>query len=294
MHNAMKKTELRLVRGPGRRDGWYEISPAQAAHLLASGGKNRPLKEVRARLLADAIEAGAWKENGETIIFDEDGVLMDGQHRLRACVLADRPIVSYCVFDVSSSFFASLDTGASRSGGDVAALLDFQNATSVAAIARLTTIYANGTVVNRMEDSRIMTNDQLGRFIAYYRNELNAAIMTVIKYRPGLTRLVPLSHMMFLNFMVSDKEKVEQFTDKMATGEGLVKGDALLLFRQKMLNLVGERHKLRQLDKLALLVKSWNAFVRNRPVGLLRWSSDEQFPKIELALKINLSAIDGD
>lgn len=47
-----------------------------------------------------------------------------------------------------------------------------------------------------------------------------------------------------------------------------------------MLALIGQKHTLKQADKLALLIKAWNAYITDRPLGTLKWNSEvERFPR---------------
>ena len=52
---------------------------------LKRNDANRPFSRDSARLLAAEMDHGYWRENGESIIFDTAGVLIDGQHRLQPC-----------------------------------------------------------------------------------------------------------------------------------------------------------------------------------------------------------------
>jgi hypothetical protein len=56
--------------------------------LAASHPENRPVKQERIRWIAWDIENGRWKLNNHLIAFDENGLLVDGQHRLHAILQA--------------------------------------------------------------------------------------------------------------------------------------------------------------------------------------------------------------
>lgn len=271
---------MKLHRKWNRRDGWYQISPAEAIALLNDGARNRPLREARAQKIAAEIKAGTWRENGESVIFDGNGRLIDGQHRLRACVLADRPIVVFCVFGVPAKFFPSFDQGKVRGGDDLAALMDFSNATSVAAVARLAIMYADGALTKTGQPP--MASERLRLFMDRNREGLTDAVEFSNKFRKGIVKLIPISHAAFLYFMnriEPERSRAADFIERLATGIGLHKGDALLLFRTRMVDLIGEKHKLTQTQKLALLIKAWNAFLAGKQVGVLRLRDDEPFPK---------------
>ena len=63
------------------------ISPAKAVEYLRSNTDNyRKLTRSKYKQYAEDMKAGKWQLNGETIVFGEDGVLKDGQHRLAAII----------------------------------------------------------------------------------------------------------------------------------------------------------------------------------------------------------------
>jgi hypothetical protein len=76
------------------------ITPKQAQVILAHNDRNRSLASSRVTVYSGAMLAGEWRMNGETIKFNGDGTLLDGQHRLAAVVRSGQP-------QQSSSFAAS-------------------------------------------------------------------------------------------------------------------------------------------------------------------------------------------
>lgn len=64
-----------------------KITPKIAGEYLFQNKSNyRPLKRSVVNRYAEDMKAGRWETNGETIAFDENGVLKNGQHRLAAIV----------------------------------------------------------------------------------------------------------------------------------------------------------------------------------------------------------------
>jgi len=273
---------MKLVRKPSPKDGWYEITPTSAQSILDGRAKNRRLREFRAQRIAADIASGAWRENGESIIFDEKVRCIDGQTRLRACVLANAPIVAYCVFDVPYQVFPSLDQGKSRTGSDLAGLMGFKNETCVAAVARLAMLYADGTI-GATGAKAVVHNDKLRAYMSRNREELSASVAEAYQRRNGIVKLIPMSQAAFIHYAAATRHpaEAEDFLDKLATGAGLKRDDAILKFRDRMRELAGKKHKLLALEKLALLIKTWNFYVNQKSPGCLKWNRDlELFPKL--------------
>lgn len=105
--------------------GIETITPQDAERILkesekafseAEGGfKQRKLRDATVKAYAEDMAAGRWKENGETIKFDSEGRLIDGQHRLSAVVKANTPIQFFVVKGLDNSVMDTIDYGMKRS-----------------------------------------------------------------------------------------------------------------------------------------------------------------------------------
>jgi hypothetical protein len=99
------------------------ITPERAAFILANKNtRNRPLSLYRAKIYAEDMMLGLWGLNHQGIAFYPDGILADGQTRLKAVVMANVPIkmsVSYQIEDGSH-----IDGGGMRSMKDSINLSD--------------------------------------------------------------------------------------------------------------------------------------------------------------------------
>lgn len=104
--------------------GIYRIEPQTASYLLEYYGLgNRKLKDANLTKIAGDIAAGRFIINGETIIFeiDEDGIvtkLANGQHRLHACIKANKSFFTYITFGLKSNVMGTIDSGAARNAAD--------------------------------------------------------------------------------------------------------------------------------------------------------------------------------
>lgn len=70
-----------------------KITPQKAAEYLRHNTNNyRKISLAKVNQYIAEIKAGRWELNGEPIVFGEDGVLKDGQHRLAAIAKSGRSI----------------------------------------------------------------------------------------------------------------------------------------------------------------------------------------------------------
>jgi len=114
-----------------------------------------------------------------------------------------------------------------------------------------------------------------------YGDELQRSAAAAVQHGSQLARIAPVSQAAFLHYIVNNKKKVEEFIEGIATGSGLHKGDGALLFRNRMIALAGQKHRMSQVEKLAHMVKGWNSFYNGEKITFLRWRIDETFPSID-------------
>lgn len=113
-----------------------EITPDYAKELLEKNIGNRSLKKS-AKDFAKQMVDGLWKENGECIIIDKDGIIKDGQHRLHACIQADYSWKCPIIYDVEPDVMDTIDTGSNRSLSDVLKLNGFKYHSKIAGLIKL-------------------------------------------------------------------------------------------------------------------------------------------------------------
>jgi hypothetical protein len=122
------------------------ITPIKAQIMLKSNPKNRNINEAHVDFLASQMKSGKWAANGQTVVFDEHDILMDGQHRLNAIVSSGVPVEFLVVRGADPKTMNTIDTGKSRSAGDVFTLNNVMNANCVSSTAKFLMIFENKTL----------------------------------------------------------------------------------------------------------------------------------------------------
>lgn len=96
------------------------ITPTAAAEYLKQQPEHqRPLNERRVEAFVKEMLAGNWMATHQGIAFDEQGHLIDGQHRLHAVVRANVTVRMQVSYDVPAASFAKIDAGAVRTNADL-------------------------------------------------------------------------------------------------------------------------------------------------------------------------------
>ena len=79
------------------------INPAEAKAYLKNNAMHRKIKQKRVDLYINEMVDGRWKLNGKALIFDSNGRLLNGQHRLSAVVQSDVPLTTVVIRGVDPS-----------------------------------------------------------------------------------------------------------------------------------------------------------------------------------------------
>lgn len=94
------------------------ITPETASRFLQMNTGNRRLRKNHVDRLAESMARGEWKMNGDAIRIGYDGKLVDGQHRLSACVKSGIPFESIVVSGIKNDVFDTIDKGMKRQVAD--------------------------------------------------------------------------------------------------------------------------------------------------------------------------------
>ena len=111
------------------------LSPAMATELLNDNTQNRKVKPMLKNYVSQ-MKRGLWRENGEPIIIDKNGVMKDGQHRCLAVIEANFTYNVPLIYDVEPDVMHTIDTGVNRSFADVLELNSYKNTTAIAALTK--------------------------------------------------------------------------------------------------------------------------------------------------------------
>lgn len=134
-----------LVKHPPLHSVVVHIEPVVAKKLLEmTNDKNRPLMEHYAARLSNELTDVGYELTGDTLKWSKKGVMLDGQHRLKACALDTTPMITHCVFGLDDKIFDVIDQGIKRTPGHVLALCGIKDYTIVAGGVRWARLIGEG------------------------------------------------------------------------------------------------------------------------------------------------------
>jgi hypothetical protein len=260
------------------------VTPEMAAEILRSNSHNRGVRARHVAALADDMERGAWRDNGETIKIAADGTLIDGQHRLHAIIGSNTSQRMMIVRDLSMSVQETIDTGAKRSFADALRLRGEVNVIDLASVTRRVDAWERG--FHRPSSATVMqpTFAQLSATLEAHPEIRDSATVAkvVTKVLRVQTSIIGLCHWVFDGI---DEPDAKGFFDQLAEADGLRKGDPVHTLRRSIVDLRGGTRNAGMSDDMlaAWMIKTWNAYRQGRQMSLVRWRAGgvnpEAFPE---------------
>lgn len=258
---------------------WEVVTPEMAGDWLATNSeKNRHIRPIHVDALSRDMKAGNWQKSGEAIKFSKSGKLIDGQHRLTACIMANKPFVTLVVRGLEDEVFEVLDSGMKRTTGDYLARHGVKNANNVAGSLRAIVKYRNGW----LRSPQYPTHEELLTFLNAHQ-DFDEVIASVV-YRKMVTKLIPASMAgwLFYEFYERSQELAKHMLSELNEPSAQTSaGDPVMLLRERLLRSKMEVTKLPHLVIAAYVIKTWNALYTGQGIKMLRWTVNDDFPAIE-------------
>jgi hypothetical protein len=237
------------------------------------------VSRARVKSIARAIQAGRWRCNGEPLILDQDGRLLDGQHRLAAVIEANQAIDSFVMVGIDPAHFSTIDQGAKRTGGDVLAIEGHPQAKTLASALRWVWRY-------EFEAMRKATVTILDYELNEYLGE-HPALPHSLQWGQQVRMLLPHGAATALHYLMSAKDVAlaKSFFHGLAHGQNLTAADPVYHVRERFLKEKVQPHHMLIVGRMALLTLAWNCVRKQQPFPpslLWRGLSDKTvaFPEI--------------
>ena len=233
------------------------ISPKEARYILlfcnnAKGFRNRKPSLQAVKKYAQDMTGSSWLFTGDSIVFSKEGILIQGQHRLFACIRADVALEVVVVTGVHKDAFKVLDQGINRTLGNILfSETDIQvNPTTLAQVVRLTWVFLN----KKIDQPKTSRGDE----ICFTRSEG----LALLEQRPELidfvgrynkAKVVTPSVAGFCYWMLSqyDSGGAQLFLDKVLLGVGLKADTIEWTLNQKLIN--NNNRKQGKLDRTSII-----------------------------------------
>jgi hypothetical protein len=262
------------------------VTPEEARLWLdTKRSKNRPISENAVAKYAQEMSAGRWVDNGKGLVFGTSGQLLDGQHRLTACVRVGKPFVTTITWGVPDEYFDTIDDCNTRSLADVLHIKGEASSGLLSAGLRFLWIYARGEIQRRdLRRGQIATKPLLEATLDKNRGIISSVkFYGMLKARPG-GLLVPAGMAIGLHYIFSlvDEKKADEFFTRLQSGLELKEDDPIYILRARLI--AGQREASTKLTPPAMyyyVVVSWNAYASGTYMKRLVFNPDAPPPEID-------------
>ena len=281
------KTELKL------------ITPKIAETLLSNNGINRKLRHNIIDDYARQMASGLWKEEtGESIKISINGDILDGQHRLMAIIKSNVSLLFLVVSELETEVFKVLDTGVTRTAGDIFHIAGIKQANNHAAIITRYLGLKQGRMAVLSYSTGRNNSDSIAsgitiKSIKYSKSELLSVYMSRIKFWEAVVSMADHWYRQFQHILTfSDigslyaffydinEDDAFKFIDLLCSGVDLSNSDPIKLLREKLIfSKTNMKFKLTSIQKLGLIFKAWNHFRDKKQISVLRFHREsDNFP----------------
>jgi hypothetical protein len=262
------------------------VTPELAENYLRFNQKNRQLSSSHVTFLSNQIKKGAFLENGEGIIFDNEGVLKDGQHRLKAISINDKSYFIPVIRGVKPQCMATYDTGKNRSSADILKLNGFKYPAPLASFVQVINKYC----VKNSKSNRGGTQKReslSNQDVLSYVNENYDWLIDIVSRTEALKgkvnkAVLSPSFISLITYIIGGENpsnEVYQFI-KHITGVLRTESSSMSYIYSKLYNSKVNKEPLNNYWVLGMVIKSWNFYADGNPaVKYFKFDVNNNLPK---------------
>lgn len=252
------------------------ITPEIAADVLANHNHcNRPIRIQWARELASRILRGEWHPHShQGVSFNCDGTLHDGQHRLKAIVIAGQAVWLWVLRNQPRDAVPFLDDGIPRRPHDVAHFMGEtwinKNVISISRRMQMgptDAIWVTARKANNVDVLHAMKHKEA---IQFARGQLAS----------GYFAVAPIVAVIARAWYTADRERLARFCHVLKEGAYAESRDsaAVALARWFLANRLRLASKIGSLETYRKTEAALVAFLEERPISSLKGTTIEHFP----------------
>jgi len=234
-------------------------------------GTEHQRKIVKAKVAQYAAEmnAGRWRTTPQGLIFDTEGWMFNGQHRLWALRDSDLDALDFWVFpDEAADLFALVDTGAMRQAKQ---LYTGPYSSIITAGPRYLEPGRIGEYINTMSPAAVLQRvAEWPELVTHAAGVAAAQQKLRIPSGPHLAVLAQAERTEY-------RDKIPEWLAGVVHGTNLEPGDGRLHIRHRFLSMLGRRQPEVNYN---LIAKAWNLHAEGKKAQLLSWKNTDD--KIEV------------
>lgn len=249
--------------------------------MTANVARNRRISLPHVLKLARDMTDKHWVFAGDPIKIDDDGYVIDGQHRLLAIIKSNTTQRLVIMRNASRDVQLVTDIGRPRMARDQLVMRGTPNATNAAAGAKLLLKWRSGSIMNSTYQPTIPEIVLLIESTP----AISEACSKAMKARTHIAR-APVSALIaaYVQAGEIDVNARDFFFEKLTFGDGLPQQHPILTLRNTFTRRGGiHAMRFRQLGHLYMIVHAWNKWRADEPLQVLRVPAtltSDTFPKM--------------
>lgn len=236
------------------------VTPPIATEWLALPVLKRKIYPAHVTKLGRDMKGGRWLYNGQPVQRTYNGGVLNGRHRLLACIEADTPFDTRVVNNLPPESQSTMDIGRNRGMGDHLELGGKKNAAILGALIRLGLLWTQGYRGNPGSSAEPTHAEQL-EFFALLPRQLQEAANFASTARGSFKFILPRVYgMMWLLYTGINDIAAHEFLGRVSVGDNIGVGHPAHTLRARMMS---ERERGKNIPvwkQLALANMAWNHF----------------------------------
>jgi hypothetical protein len=267
-----------------------EISVERARHLWGGRARNRSVCQAVVDRMASDMKAGRWEINAETIKLDSRGILVDGQHRVAACIASETGFSTFVAYGVDT--YCEVDVVRPKSVKDGLVMFDGRKPgprTAMSMEGALGNVISYGkqaayrdAPLNLSHNTRVKiltSNPYLDRCLPRFTEEFvveggSQGKLQSSPLRPG----VALAILWLCEIGEQDADVVSTFLKSVRDGIGLSQGDPAAAYRNMIISSAMRKRQVPHREAFRLGLNAIVSHLAGRKLQIIRPSSSAQFP----------------
>jgi len=247
------------------------ITPDMAKDILSRNSQNRVVNKSLLEFIKTQINTGQFVYNGQSITVSSSGILLDGQHRLHACVETNKDIEVEFIDGVDSSVFGTIDIGRNRTSADVFSINGIEKSKHMASICNLTMTKLDLDREKRGTISVKYSPDEILVFFRKHEEIIVKYYSTISPFR-SKQKLIPLPRVvaMALILDIEDTRGGMSYIRQILTGVAETESNVPFIIREKLIkNALSVRTSLSPNYIRNMILNSFYTYRQNKIVSKL-------------------------
>jgi hypothetical protein len=247
---------------------------------------NRKTRQARIDLYDTIMVDGRWILHSQGISISREGLLNNGQHRLKAIVQSGCTVPMMVAFGEDRDAINVIDSGGIRTASDILMIDGHKYTTALGAGARTIMMIDSGVSFGSNVHKQY-TNDLILEFVNDHP-ALTGIVADACKLSGALkcSAAAMVAAVYLIDRDSKHRHKLHEFMTKLQAGTELKAKDPILSLRDGLIRKSldsGRNGRMNALSIAAAIINAWNRWLAGKPIstGRLAWKSNTQFPVAE-------------